>query len=179
MVTLPVNILDTFNSTLTPYNKVLAKKTGVSSSQVSSVISQVAPVLLKQLARNSSTTTGARSLSNALSQDHRGDILNNIKDSILNANNGDGAKILTHILGSNQSNVVQNIVKKTGVTNDQTTNIMTTVAPLLMGVLGKQYTQTGQSGPELSGLLTDFLDKNRNGSIADDLINIAKSFFKK
>jgi hypothetical protein len=98
-----------------------------------------------------------------------------------------GAGILNHLLGERQSGAVDMISKMSGLDSSQTGNLMTMLAPMVMGMLGKQKQQQGldvsglagmlthtvtsqkQSNNPLMNLATNFLDKDGDGSILDDV----------
>ena len=121
----------------------------IDSNQVSSVISNALPSLLGAMQKNASTPGGAEALAKALG-DHAGNagnIINNLKGADLI----DGGKILGHIFGGDLSNVLGGISKKTGVASNAVGNILASIAPSLLAILGKQNGNSGASG--LGGLL--------------------------
>lgn len=121
----------------------------IDSNQVSSVISNALPSLLGAMQKNASTPGGAEALAKALG-DHAGNagnIINNLKGADLI----DGGKILGHIFGGDLSNVLGGISKKTGVASNAVGNILASIAPSLLAILGKQNGNSGAAG--LGGLL--------------------------
>ena len=121
----------------------------IDSKQVSSVITNALPSLLGAMQKNASTPGGAEALAKALG-DHAsnaGNIINNLKGADLI----DGSKILGHIFGGNLNNILSGISKQTGVASNAVSNILASIAPSLLALLGKQNGNSGAAG--LGGLL--------------------------
>ena len=130
----------------------------IDSKQVSSVISNALPSLLGAMQKNASTPGGAEALAKALG-DHAmnaGNIVNNLKGADLI----DGSKILGHIFGGNLTNVLGGISKQTGVASNAVNNILASIAPSLLAILGKQNGNSGAAG--LGGLLGALLGGGQN-----------------
>ena len=125
----------------------------IDSKQVSSVITSALPSLLGAMQKNASTPGGAEALAKALG-DHAsnaGNIITNLKGADLI----DGSKILGHIFGGNLSNILSGISKQTGVASNAVSNILASIAPSLLAILGKQNGNAGAGG--LGGLLGSIL----------------------
>ena len=127
----------------------IAQNLNLDTNQVSSVITAALPSLLGAMQKNASTEAGAASLAQALGQHagNAGNILNNLKGADL----VDGGKILSHIFGGNLGNVLGGISKQTGVASNVVSNILASIAPSLLALLGKQNGNSGSAG--LGGLL--------------------------
>jgi hypothetical protein len=133
----------------------------IDSKQVSSVITNALPSLLGAMQKNASTPGGAEALAKALG-DHAmnaGNIVNNLKGADLI----DGSKILGHIFGGNLTNVLGGISKQTGVASNAVNNILASIAPSLLAILGKQNGNSGAAG--LGGLLGALLGGGQNQSM--------------
>ena len=127
----------------------IAENLNIDSKQVSSVITNALPSLLGAMQKNASTPGGAEALAKALG-DHAvnaGNIINNLKGADLI----DGSKILGHIFGGNLNNILGGISKQTGVASNAVGNILASIAPSLLAILGKQNGNSGAAG--LGGLL--------------------------
>ena len=127
----------------------IADKFNLESKDVSSVINSALPSLLGAMQKNASTPGGAEALAKALG-DHAGNagnIINNLKGADLI----DGSKILGHIFGGNLNNILSGISKQTGVASNAVSNILASIAPSLLALLGKQNGNAGAGG--LGGLL--------------------------
>lgn len=121
----------------------VSRQIGVSKEKTQQILPEAVALITSALAQNSSSKKGAQALSNALSRDHDGSLLNNIVDYIGNYLDGDGNGILKHALGSNRAAAESIISKKTGIDPGAIGNLLTMVAPLIMGILGKTQKQQG------------------------------------
>lgn len=166
---------------------------GASHEQTATATQGIISTLLSGLAKNASTPEGAVSLNNALERDHDGGLLGNLMGLFggqvapEQARAANGAGILNHILGPQQSGAVEMISRTSGLNNDQTGNLMSMLAPMVMSMLGQQKKQQGLDVSGLAGLLTNsvgqqqqagnplmdmatrFLDKDGDGSMMDDV----------
>ena len=117
--------------------KGLSNLSGTKTTQANTAVKTSLPEILQALLNNCKSEEGASSLYSAL-DDHDGSSLNNIPETIKDSNTQvDGAKILEHIFGSDQSAVVNDVVSKSGISSSQATNILQTISPLLLDTLGK------------------------------------------
>ena len=169
--------------------------------KTSTAVSGAASILMSALAKNARNPQGASALEAALDRDHDGSILDDVvgfingTSNINNTRAGNGAGILGHILGGQQGNAIESLMKTSGLSKDQSSNILIKLAPIVLGMLGKQKrTQgldTGSIGSVLTNaastakkrnpggdLLTSFLDQDGDGSIKDDAAKIGFSLLK-
>ncbi len=103
----------------------------------------------------------------------------------------DGNGILGHILGSKDVSrqVAAEASAKTGISDSVLKQMLPAVAALAMGALSKNASSSASapsalglgagSGGGILGMLTPFLDKNRDGSVADDIMGSVSRLFKK
>lgn len=143
------------------------------------------PLLFSALAKNASTTEGATALDRALDRDHDGSVLDGITDALsggTHAAEGDG--ILKHVLGSQRAEAETGIAKLSGLDAGQRAQMLATLAPLVMGTLGKAKRSRGLNAEGLAGLLgsesgqarsqlgglAGLLDRDGDGSVADDVL---------
>ncbi len=171
----------------------IGKATGADQDTVQTVIQAGLPVILGQLANNTSTPEGTQQLDTAVSKDHSGGTLLDSLGSLFGGgdSNPDGNKILGHVFGDNQSAATSTIAKTTGVDSATVVKILSFLAPLVMAYLGKQKStdnldagglstvlqqQKSPSGGALSQIATAVLDKNSDGNIVDDILG---GFFKR
>ncbi|KXK40773.1 MAG: DUF937 domain-containing protein [Saprospiraceae bacterium] len=118
--------------------------------------------LLNGLTKNASTPEGESSLQNALQKDHDGSILDDLTGFLngtmqtSNPKTANGAGILKHILGDEQTTAVDNISKASGIDTGKIIKMMMMLAPIVLGFLGKSNNSapTQQSG---GGGLLDIL----------------------
>ncbi|MDC0358847.1 DUF937 domain-containing protein [Oligoflexia bacterium] len=167
--------------------KQIANDFALSDSQTQSAIGQLLPALSRGLQNNMGSPQGLQGLLGALNSgkhqqyvEKQGSFLN--KDTI-----SDGNGILGHVLGSKDAsrNVAGHAAKSTGIDAGILKKMLPVLATLAMGTLSKQAAQ-GQAlnnpadSPQASAgmsMLTSFLDADKDGSVVDDVIGLAKRFF--
>ena len=135
----------------------LSSLTGSSNKDVSNVLSAALPALLngaKAQANDASTTEG---YANALAQ-HAKDDTNDLAGFLGNVDLADGAKIVSHLLGSDKGDVTSSVAKKAGVSKDTTSQIMSAAGPLLMSLLGQQADEDDNKDSGVGALLGSLLD---------------------
>lgn len=164
-------------------------------SKTKDLLSLAMPVLTKAMQNNASSPDGAKSLMQALESKHDGAILSNL-DQVFQGqahtdSMQDGQKILGHILGGKQSNVIQTLSKQVGLDSSSASSILQTAAPILMGIIGKQKSQSNiQDSSQLTNILggliqgssntnsrtnsilQSILDADNDGSIVDDVAEL-------
>ena len=98
-----------------------------------------------------------------------------------------------HILGSKDLSrqVAATASARTGISDSILKQMLPAVAALAMGALSKgtsaQHAGVSEIGPaaasgggsDILSMLTPFLDRDRDGSIADDILGSISGFFKK
>jgi hypothetical protein len=165
---------------------------GVDKEKTTAATSSILTTLLGAMARNASTPDGAAALNNALENDHDGSILDDVmgmvtgQRSIENERAVNGSGILNHVLGNRQGGAIDMISKMSGLDASKTGSLMTTLAPIVMGMLGKAkreqgldqggltdlltgFTKQEQGRNPTMSLITGFLDADGDGSIIDDV----------
>jgi hypothetical protein len=201
----------------------LSKQVGAQPDLVNSAIQMALPMIVGGLARNASTPDGAGALANALQNDHDGSILDNLGSllgggaqtpqtagqtdlggiigSILGGGQQaqqnpatDAGGILGHIFGPQQGKVAEQVSQQSGLNMGQVAQILLTLAPLVMGYLGKQQRtqnldpnglsnylgqqtqQAAASGNPMMDMVGSFLDKDHDGSAMDDIASMAMKY---
>ncbi len=195
------NLMDLLQSQLSDnlVEKLSNQLGGADKEQTSIAANSVFSTLMTALAKNASNPEGAASLANALENDHDGGILDNVMDMLggnLNpqqsrAANGEG--ILKHVLGGKQSAAAEMVSKMSGLDSDKAASLMTMLAPIVMGSLGKakkeqgfdpsslssflgnSVKKTADQKPEMS-LITQLLDRDGDGSAMDDIAGMGMKF---
>ncbi|MGB0909178.1 MAG: DUF937 domain-containing protein [Nitrospirales bacterium] len=165
----------------------IAKSLGMGESQAQSAIGQLLPVLARGLSNNASTQEGLGGLLGALGRGNHQRYLDD--PGILGHDNSvqEGNGILGHIFGSKDVSrqVASRTAEKTGIGSDLIKKMLPMVATMAMGALSKQASSSGMLGAQATpqqanglGSLASFLDFDKDGSIADDLLGlVAKRFF--
>ncbi|MBK6902102.1 MAG: DUF937 domain-containing protein [Saprospirales bacterium] len=197
------NLLDQLQGHLSDdlINQLSQQLGGAGREQTVTAANGVISTLVSQLARNASSPEGASNLANALDRDHDGSVLDNLMDVIgggatRQAQTGtlNGAGIIKHILGDRQGGVIDMISQMSGLDQGKTGNLLTMLAPVVMGMIGKQKreqgldvgglsdllngeaTQQRQSNNPAMSMITQFLDADKDGSITDDVANMGMRF---
>lgn len=152
--------------------ETLSQKVGANPQQVSIAIEGIVPTLLGAMTRNAASTQGASGLLAALDRDHDGSILDDIQ-GFLGSENTQGAGILKHVLGSQRSIAEQRIQQKTGLNPKASAQLFETLAPMVMGALGKEKRNSGGfdagSLVQMLGGLTGTADKSTSLDLNDIL----------
>jgi hypothetical protein len=135
----------------------LSNQVNAPKEKVSGAVENILPTLLGAMSKNVASKQGAKGLLNALDKDHSGDVFNNISGVLNNPDTAGASGILKHLLGGNQKTVETEVCKRSGLNNNQVSEIMKSVAPLLMGYLGNQRKQNQVNENNIGGLLTSLL----------------------
>jgi hypothetical protein len=168
----------------------LARQIGADPGQTQSAVQAAMPMLLAALARNSAQEGGAAALRNALDA-HDGGILGNLAGVIgqaTHASDGDG--IVGHVLGDQRPTMERGLAGVSGLDADSARRLLALLAPIVMGYLGRKARTDGLSAGSLAAMLghatttardnatqpasilTSLLDRDGDGSVADDLGNM-------
>lgn len=163
---------------------------GASKEQTQSAINLALSTLLGALNRNAAKPEGLQGLFGALEKTHDGGILDNIGDLLNGSASGkaaDGMGILSHLLGgSNIFNVINVISKGSGLSRNNSMNLLMKLAPVALGMLGKQkkqqhmqpaglldYLKTSnqqvQQRMPQQNLIEKMLDRDGDGSVMDEI----------
>lgn len=158
----------------------VSKKTGVSSKTTSKLLMMAIPLLISYMTKNASKKDGAQSLLGALTQHTSKDP---VSDQISKADDTDGAKIIGHILGQDQSTIISNLAKESGATVAEVNSILNNVAPALLNSLSTATTATaskpaankvdlsdGIDLSDIAGLLNGGKVSNSNQNVAAGLL---------
>ncbi len=150
------------------------------------------------LARNSSRGDGAAALAVALGRDHDGSVLDDLSGLLSAPERSSGAGILGHVFGRRQEAVQSALGQSTGLDAGSMGKLLTMLAPLVMGALGRSQRQRGldagglaglldeerrsasAQAPDLGGLLGGLLDADGDGDTdLGDALKLAGKFFGK
>ena len=186
-----MGILDTVGqqlggNTLTQISQQLGTDEGTAAKAVSVAL----PLLLSGLTRNASTPEGAAALDQALTRDHQSSPLFDAPhQAVSDPNAFKAGGILGHIFGQRQAPVQQGVAKATGIDLQSAGKVLMILAPIVMASLARARAAQGANAsagsvlqteqqhierqvPGLGGLAS-ILDRDHDGSIADDIANIA------
>ncbi|MBP0969822.1 MAG: DUF937 domain-containing protein [Oscillospiraceae bacterium] len=150
----------------------VSRATGASTGDVLNVLAAALPSLLSGANTQATSASTASSFANALTS-HASSDTSNLLSFLTNADLKDGNAIISHLLGSQQTQTTQQIAQQTGVSNKKTGLILACIAPLLMSLLGKssqsQTNSTNVTTSAASSLMSSLLGGN-NSSVLTSLL---------
>ena len=117
--------------------KGIASSTGLSSKDVSSILTNALPQLLNGASKQTTNAKTASSFASALQQ-HASNNTTNLSSFFKNVDLTDGGKIVGHLLGSKNDATTNKISKDLGIDSKDVTKVLAAAAPLLMSLLGKK-----------------------------------------
>jgi hypothetical protein len=176
--------------------RMIAQRLGISEATANTAVQIGVPLILAALARKASQPQEAESLHQAVANDHDGSIFENLTGYLGNPQSANGSGILGHVFGSQQPAIESNLAQATGLDQSAAGGLLETLAPLVMGSLGKAQQENGldasglsnllnnqqqeaqANAPDAMSMLSSMLDQNKDGSSMDDLQRMAASFFK-
>jgi hypothetical protein len=153
------------------------------------------PVLMTALSRNAQSKEGAESLHQAIAKDHDGSVVDNLSGYLANPDLDDGDGILKHTLGDQRASVQAGLSQSTGLDMVTVSKLLQMAAPLVLGMLAKQQQQKqldadglaevlkeerkleAENNPDMMKMAAGWLDMNDDGSIMDDVQNLAGKLF--
>ena len=170
----------------------MSRQLGATPEQTERAIQAALPLLIGQLARNSAQPQGAEALQRALSEDHRGVDLGGLLGAVLGGGRqptargsdplSDGAAILGHVFGPRQQRVAGSVGQVGGLSGQQSSRLLSMLAPIVMAILSRALQNRGGGGsglgailgneqrtlrsqPGTSGLLGAVLDRDGDGDV--------------
>jgi hypothetical protein len=165
----------------------LGSQVGLAPDQTTAALSALMPALAAGLQRNIQSEGGLDSLMSALSSGNHGQYVDNPTSLSDHSAVADGNGILGHLLGSKEVSreVASRAAADTGLSSDVLKRILPLAAALMMGAVSKQSRNApsvaaglGGSGGGIAAMLTPLLDRNRDGSIMDDVTSMIGRFVK-
>ncbi len=168
----------------------MGQKLGANPQATQAAMGAALPAILAGLAKNAQSNDGAQALDRALERDHDGSVLNDALSAINNPDEKAGNGILGHVLGGRRNTVEAGVAKASGLNPSQATSMMTMLAPMVMGALGRQKREQGMDAGGLATMLSGerqsleqkgaggfmrLLDADGDGNVADDLMQHGKN----
>jgi hypothetical protein len=166
----------------------LGAQLGLGEEQTASALSALVPVLAAGFQRNLQSEGGLAGLVSALSAGHHQQYIENPATLRDQAAVAEGNGILRHVLGSKDVSreVASRAADRTGVSADLMKQLLPLAATLMMGAFARNAdaatsTPAGPAGAEggIADMLGPLLDRNRDGSILDDMAGMAGRFFNR
>lgn len=171
--------------------KALTSQIGAKDdNQISSAIGAAIPMIMRGLANNSRKEDGANALAGALDRDHDGSILDNLGGFLDQGDTKTGDSILGHVFGQKRTMVEGGVSQVSGLDQGQSGKLISMIAPVVLGAIGKKKKQDGLDVGGLMGMLSGerdkqqeneteemsffgkLLDMDGDGSAADDVADI-------
>jgi len=177
-----MSILDQLTQHLDPATiGSIAGKLGIDPAKAQSAIASALPTIVGAIAKNTQKDGGAAQLSNALDK-HDGSILEQLQaagPSIAEH----GQKILSHVFGAKKQAAADGVAQQSGLPMEDVTALLGTLAPIVMGVIGKKKKEENLDATQVahalqadvdkahaqSGGLLSQLDANGDGNVMDDI----------
>lgn len=166
--------------------KQLARNFNLDEGQAKGAVGALLPALTRGMKQNAMSPNGLQGLIGALKGGNHQRYLDNPQDLTAPETIAEGNGILGHLLGSKEVSrqVAAQAASQTGVDTDVLKKMLPMVAAMAMGSMSKQTNQgqelaasPGGGGKSAGGLLGKLLDSDGDGSVADDLMGLAKKFF--
>lgn len=169
----------------------VAKNFQLDEGQARSAVGALVPALGRGIGRNASSPQGLEDLIGALSRGNHSQYIENPAAVTQPAAVEEGNGILGHIFGSKE--VSRQVASRAAETSGVDTGILKQMLPMLasaaMGALAKNgfgssaagvtnQVTAGQDSSGLGGLLSGFLDADKDGSIVDDILGMAGRFLR-
>jgi hypothetical protein len=171
-----------------PALQQLAKNFGISETAAKQAVSEVAPALSRGLQHNISQQSGLEGLLGALKSGNHQRYLDQPDTLAGEAATTEGNAILGHILGGKDVSrrVASHAATRTGLDSGLLKKMLPVIATMVMGSMSKQAASSnlldgpggGSQASGATGLLTQFLDADKDGSVMDDLLGMAGRFMR-
>lgn len=125
---------------------------GQDSATTRNAIGSALPLLLSALGKSARADSGA-GLARALNSRHDGSLLDDVQGYLERDDGRDGAAILRHVLGSRQERAAAALQQTSGIDRDKASTLLATLAPVVLGALGKAKRESGIRDDELNSML--------------------------
>lgn len=177
--------------------KTLSRRIGADEATTQRAVAGALPMLVTALANNSSDRHGASSLLGALDRDHDGSILDDVVGFLGQGDARGGESILGHVLGGRRQTAAEGVGRMSGLDAQSAGKLLAMLAPLVMGALGRarRHNDLDDSGvsdllqgerrrveraaPDGMGMLSQILDADGDGQVADDVARMGVSMLGK
>jgi len=130
----------------------IGQQLGKDKATTENAISSALPMLLGAL-QKSTQQDGGQGLARALATKHDGGVLDNVAGFLSKDDGADGAGILRHILGSKQGAAESALQAAAGVDKGQASSLLSKLAPLVLGAVGKARSEGRVEGSDLTQML--------------------------
>lgn len=134
----------------------IASSTGASKKDVTSVLQSALPMLLQGAGKQSTNASTAASFAQAL-ENHAANSTSSLSSFFKNVDLDDGAKIVSHLLGTDTEKTAKKLSKESGLDAKQVAAILAAAAPLLMSLIGKKTSQAKKTDKDTTASLAQAL----------------------
>jgi hypothetical protein len=166
----------------------IADEVGIKTSDAGSVITHLAPILMGAAKYNFQSSRDSGDLLKQIQDSQFSNMIDAPKEAVQQRSLTDiGNIILGELTGSpeNSRKVAKHVENETGISDMIIKQILPMIAPFIIGALGKkaaptinQQGQSGGTGGGLEDILIGMIDQDHDGSIIDDVLQMAmKRFF--
>ena len=165
----------------------IANEVGIKTSEAGSVITYLAPILMGAAKENFRSTRDSGDLLKQIQDSQFSNMVDAPKKAVATGNLTDlGNIILNELTGSkeNSGKVATHVQNETGISDMIIKKILPMVAPFVIGALGKkaapsinQHQGNGSLSGGLEDILVSMIDQDHDGSIIDDMMNMAMKYF--
>jgi hypothetical protein len=179
----PMNVLDAImNAQQGGAVKQLGSQFGLGEEQTASALSALVPALAAGFQQNIGAQGGLGSLMSALAAGNHRQYVDNPASLGLPGAVSEGNGILSHVLGSKDVSraVAAQAAAQTGLSSDIMKKMLPLAAAMMMGAFAQKSPAAapvpGASGGGIADMLGPLLDRNRNGSIVDEVTGMLGRF---
>lgn len=165
VLSMAINLMDMVKTAISSgVADQIGSAVGLDKSKTGSAIEAAIPVLLGGLVKKASSPSGLSELGDIFKQqDKEPSVLDNLGGLLSGGANskllGMGASLLPMLLGSSQSSIVSVLMKLLGLGDKSVIGLLGSLAPIVMGVVGKQAKSAGGFDPSV---LTNLLGSQSN-----------------
>jgi hypothetical protein len=146
----------------------LAVRNGLDTSKTSSAMDSALTAILSGLQQEASSKTGAKKLDTTIAKNHDGSILDDIMGAVgSNSTSTEGGKILEHLFGKNAANVTDSVAEKAAISSGAAADVLGTLAPIVLGQLGKTKQADGLDVGGLVNVLLGQKSGKGDGGLGD------------
>lgn len=160
----------------------IARNFNMDENQAKSAVGALLPALTQGMKKSAASPEGIQGLIGALQKGNHSRYIENPASLLSQESVADGNGILGHLLGSKDVSrqVAAQASAQTGVDTGVLKKMLPMVAAMTMGSMSKQTNQGQDLAAQVAGggsMLGKLLDSDGDGSVADDLMGLAKKFF--
>jgi hypothetical protein len=147
MVSTNSTLLDSLHQELSDERiRKISGRIGADPDRTRTAIDDALPVLLGALGAEASDPNARPGLQRALEEDHDGSLLDQLDDYLdgnVSGRRADGTGIVKHAFGDRRTAAEEAVAKKSGLDMSSIGPLLTTLAPIVMSLLGRKQRQSG------------------------------------